>query len=137
MFRAGLKAGIIMGIVGRVVLGIALSVRPEALSDVARMAQMLFVLLVTPMLWFASGILAAHFGAAAALTTGGAAGAGAPAGAIAQIFSLIAQMVMNFISYGTAGHHYIQIVAVRVGIPAGVAALGGIVGRAISVRRGS
>ena len=141
MFRASLKAGIIMGIVGIVVILLpltALEIRPEALSDVAVMAEMLLVLLMNPVLWFASGILAARFGAAAALTTGAAAGAGALAGAIAQIIGLIATGVTNFIFFATPLHlPPIDFAAVTIAIAAGLGALGGIVGRAISARRGS
>lgn len=141
MFRASLKAGIIMGIVGIVVILLpltALEIRPEALSDVAVMAEMLLVLLMNPVLWFASGILAARFGAAAALTTGAAAGAGALAGAIVQIIGLIATGVTNFIFFATPLHlPPIGFAAVTIAIAAGLGALGGIVGRAISARRGS
>lgn len=140
MFRAGLKAGIIMGIVLIVVCVIplsALELRPEALGDVTLIAEVLFVLLMTLVLPFASGILAARFGAAAALTTGAAAGAGALAGATAQIISLIAGMVMNFIFFATPLHlPPIGFVAVSIAIAAGLGALGGIVARAISARRG-
>lgn len=155
MFRAGLKAGIIMGIVAMVVGVIplsALEMRPEALGGATLVAEVLFMLLMTLVPWFASGILAARFGAAAALTTGGAAGAGALAGAIAQIISQIAGMVMNFIFFGeyltappgaptappvSAIFIVIACAGVSIAIAAGLGALGGIVGRAISVRRGS
>jgi len=155
MFRAGLKAGIIMGIVLMVVGVIpllVLQIRGEAPGDVTLMAEVLLALLATLVPWFASGILAARFGAAAALTTGGAAGAGALAGAIAQIISQIAGVVMTFIFFApylteppgapTAApvspiFFAIGCPGVHIAIAAGLGALGGIVGRAISVRRGS
>jgi len=155
MFRAGLKAGIIMGIVA-IVVGViplsALEIRPEALGDVTLIAEVLFMLLMTLVPWFASGILAARFGAAAALTTGGAAGAGALAGAIAQIISLIAGVVMTFVFFapylteppGAPTAPPVSPIFMAIGCPgvtiaiaAGLGALGGIVGRAISARRGS
>ncbi len=57
-----------------------------------------FLSLLRLVLWFATGILAARFGATAALTTGEAAGAGALAGAMTQIISRIADVVMNLIT---------------------------------------
>lgn len=97
MVRAGLKAGIIMGIVAAVVdvilwyvLGLSGSLDLEMLAC--------FLLLLTLVLWYATGILAARFGATAALTTGGAAGAGALAGAITEIIGRIADVVMNLIT---------------------------------------
>ena len=156
MFRAGLKAGIIMGIVaivGSVILYvIVLQTAPEDPSGVALMAVTLLALLLTLVLPFASGILAARFGAAGALTTGAAAGAGALAGAIAQIISRIAGVVMDFIfaAYWTeppgapttaepdfAIFIIIAMTGVTIAIAAGLGALGGIVGRAISARKAS
>lgn len=153
MFRAGLKAGIIMGIVP-IVVGVillsALEIRGEAPRDVTLIAEVLLALLMTLVPWFACGILAARFGAAAALTTGGAAGAGALAGAIAQIISQIAGMVMGFIFAGlfeppgappaapvSPFFFAIGCPGVYIAMAAGLGALGGIVGRAISARRGS
>lgn len=157
MFRASLKAGIIMGIVVIVVIVIqyviALQTAPEDPSGVALMALTSLGLLLFLVLPFASGILAARFGAAAALTTGAAAGAGALAGAITQIINEITNIVMNFIfaAYFTeppgaptaAPVSPISIliglagVTIWIAIAAGLGALGGIVGRAISARRGS
>ncbi|MBL7182937.1 MAG: hypothetical protein ISS50_00640 [Anaerolineae bacterium] len=88
MVRAGLKGGIIMGMVAAVANVISY-VAPELAC---------FLSLLRLVLWFATGILAARFGATAALTTGEAAGAGALAGAITQIISRIADGVMNLIT---------------------------------------
>ena len=178
MLRAGLKAGIIMGIVAAVVdvilwyvLGLSGSLDLESLAC--------FLPLLTFVLWFATGILAARFGATAALTTGAAAGAGALAGAITQIIGRIADVVMNLItlalglvsvpfSPGTiqwlayAGirpdeivyftYHpsempeqlapdpvgsFILCVGVSVAIAAGLGAVGGILGKVTSARKGS
>ena len=147
MLRVGLKAGTIMGIVAIVVVVIplvALEIRPGALSGVADLATILLVLLMSLVLWFASGILAARFGAAAALTTGGAAGAGALAGAIGEIISQIAGVVMHFIFDFTFDYIPVSPIfsliggpGVTIAIAAGLGALGGIVGRAISARKAS
>ena len=105
MLRAGLKAGIIMGIVATVVdvilnvvnLSIIRLTGGESLPPGYNwLGMLLFVLgLLGLVLWFVSGILAGRFGAAAALTTAAAAGAGALAGAITEAMARIAHVVTN------------------------------------------
>jgi hypothetical protein len=166
MVRAGLKAGIIMGIPLIVV---------EVIQYVARDVELLCLLI--PVLWFVSGILAGRFGAAAALTTGAAAGAGALAGAITQVVVRIADVVMNLVMLALGkvsipfspgsiqwlaqlglGFDEAEVfaylvmneapvaavdrvsacmlcVGVSIAMAAGLGAVGGIVGRAVSARR--
>ena len=95
MVRAGLKAGIIMGMVAAVVDVILYVLGLSGNLDVGASG---FLSLLRLVLWFATGILAARFGATAALTTGEAAGAGALAGAITQVVVRIADVVMNLIT---------------------------------------
>ena len=105
MLRAGLKAGIIMGIVATVVDVILYVVNLLIMRHFGAeflppgynwLGMLLFVLgLLGLVLWFVSGILAGRFGAAAALTTTAAAGAGALAGAITEAMARIAHVVTN------------------------------------------
>ena len=106
MLRAGLKAGIIMGIVLTVV-DVILNVGRLSIMRLTAGGGFLptgyewlnlvpFLPLLSPVLWFVSGILAGRFGAAA-LTTAAAAGAGALAGAITQVVVRIADVVMSLI----------------------------------------
>jgi len=177
MVRAGLKAGIIMGMVAAVVDVILYVLGLSGNLDVGASC---FLSLLRLVLWFATGILAARFGATAVLTTGEAAGAGALAGAITQIISRIADVVMNLItlalglvsvpfSAGTMqwlahlalGPHDIVAFDYEIGLPlqqvayrvnistimfcvgvsiaiaAVLGAVGGILGKVISARKGS
>lgn len=186
MLRAGLKAGIIIGIVLAAV-DVTLNVISVSFPELPVPPPYEWVetlgcllLLLIPVLWFVSGALAGRFGAAAALTTAAAAGAGALAGAITQVVVRIADVVMNLImlalgvvivpfSPGTiqrlaqlglrpdeidtfaymtvpiadeaavAAVNRVSACMVCVGVSlamaAGLGALGGIVGRAISARR--
>jgi len=94
--------------------------------------------------------LAARFGAAAALSAAAAAGAGALAGAITEIISRIAVEVMNLIWVALGLVSVTEppgapttvekvapciCVALSMAIAAGLGALGGIVGWAVSRRR--
>jgi hypothetical protein len=89
MLRAGLKAGIIIGMVLAVVDLILLLTRFEWVG-----AQVCLLYLLVPVLWFISGILASRFGAAA-LTTAAAAGTGSLAGAIAVVVVRMTYVVTN------------------------------------------
>jgi len=165
MVRAGLKAGIIMGIVAAV-FGVA-SFLPAELMRWAQCCS----LLVIPVLWFVSGILAARF-APAGLTTGAAVGGGAVAGAITQVIGGIVDtlvaLVPGIVRPAAAAFalettlHLAQLglspqdvetlvqstsgplgavitclgcVGVGAAIAAGLGAVGGILGRAVSRRR--
>ncbi len=174
MLGAGLKAGIIMGIVVAV---IALIMGVTGISSNPIMGLLnCFLLLVVLALWFVSGILAARFGPAA-VTAGAAAGGGAIAGAITQIIGGIVNVVVSVITsalglvtvqippdlmrqLGQAGAtpqemrsivsmmqllvgplgivgNCICCIGVATAIAAGLGALGGIVGKAISGGRDS
>jgi hypothetical protein len=92
MLGAGLKAGIIMGIVVAVVAVISNLV---GLSDNPVLGLLTcFLSLVILVLWFVSGILAARFGPLE-LTGGAAAGAGAIAGAITQVIGGIVDVLAS------------------------------------------
>jgi hypothetical protein len=96
-----LKAGIVMGIVAAVVallMGV-MNVLPAELLPIAGVLQCCGYVVILA-LWFVAGILAARF-ARTTLTTGGAAGVGAVAGAITQVIGgvvdALATLVVGFI----------------------------------------
>jgi hypothetical protein len=97
MIGAGLKAGIVMGIVAAVLallMGV-MNILPAELQTIAGALQCcIWVVIVA--LWFVAGILGARF-ARAGLTTGGAAGVGAVAGAITQIIGGIVDSLMTLV----------------------------------------
>ena len=96
MLGAGLKAGIIMGIVVAVVAVIS---NLAGLFDNPIVGLLTcFLSLVILALWFVSGILAARFGPLE-LTGGAAAGAGAIAGAITQVIGGIVDVLLSSIMY--------------------------------------
>lgn len=94
MLGAGLKAGIIMGIVVAVV-DLLLNVVGLSRNPILGMMACLLSLLILA-LWFIAGILAARFGPAA-LTTGAAVGAGALAGAITQIIGGLVDVALTIV----------------------------------------
>ena len=97
MIGAGLKAGIVMGIVAavlRLLIGV-MSFLPAELLPIAGALQCCMWVVILAV-WFVAGILAARF-AQAKLTTGGAAGGGAVAGAITQVIGGIVNSLMNLV----------------------------------------
>ncbi len=94
MLGAGLKAGIIMGIVAAVItllVGVATFLPTQVMTFAQCCSLVVFLAL-----WFVSGILAARF-APAALTTGAAAGGGAVAGAITQVIGGIVDTLVTLV----------------------------------------
>jgi|GEM_PF-1379708 len=101
MIGAGVKAGIVMGIVVAVIAlptGL-MGILPTELQAIGGMLQCCGSVVVLA-LWFVAGILGARF-AKTTLTTGSAAGVGAVAGAIAQVIGgvvdSLATLVVGFI----------------------------------------
>jgi hypothetical protein len=101
MIGAGVKAGIVMGIVVAVLalLVAGMNLLPaQFLPFVSTIQCCGYVVILA--LWFVAGILGARF-ARVALTTGGAAGVGAVAGAITQVIGgvvdSLATLVVGFI----------------------------------------
>jgi len=101
MIGAGVKAGIVMGIVVAVLALIVagMNLLPAGLLPIASMLQCCGYVVIL-VLWFVAGILGARF-AKTTLTTGSAAGVGAVAGAITQVIGGIvdslATLVVGFI----------------------------------------
>jgi hypothetical protein len=94
MLGAGLKAGIIMGIVVAVV-DLLLNVVGLSRNPILGMMACLLPLLILA-LWFIAGMLAARFGPAT-LTTGAAVGVGALAGAITQIIGGLVDVALTIV----------------------------------------
>jgi hypothetical protein len=101
MIGAGLKAGVVMGmVVGVIALVVAgMNLLPAQFLPFVSMLQCCGYVVILA-LWFVAGILGARF-ARAGLTTGGAAGVGAIAGAITQVIGgvvdSLATLVLGFI----------------------------------------
>jgi hypothetical protein len=101
MIGAGVKAGVVMGVVAAVIallMGV-MNILPAEFMSIAGMLQCCGYVVILA-LWFVAGILGARF-ARAGLTTGGAAGVGAIAGAITQVIGgvvdSLATLVLGFI----------------------------------------
>jgi hypothetical protein len=97
MIGAGLKAGIVMGIVAAVIallMGVV-NVLPAEFMAIAGVLQCCGYVVILA-LWFVAGILAARF-ARAEVTTGGAAGGGAVAGAITQVIGGIVDSLVTLV----------------------------------------
>ena len=94
MLGAGLKAGIVMGIVIAVV-DVLRNIVGLSSNPILAMLACLFSLLIL-VLWFIAGVLAPRFGPAE-LTTGSAVAGGALAGAVAQAIGGIVDVVSTTI----------------------------------------
>jgi hypothetical protein len=103
MIGAGVRAGIIMGIVAAA-FALAMAAANFLLAGLAPLATCCS-LLVIPALWFVSGILATRF-APAVLTSGTASAGGAVAGAITQtiggVVETLATLVVGFLEPAAA-----------------------------------
>lgn len=167
MLGAGLKAGIIMGIVAAVItllVGVA-NFLPYQVMTFAQCCSLVVFLA----LWFVSGILAVRF-VPAAVTTAAAAGGGAVAGAITQVTGGVVDTLVTLVvgivnpaagmqimrqltdlglspqdaqgwvavTSGPGGALATCLCCAGVGavLAAGLGALGGIVGKAISGGKG-